>query len=365
MLSAATITGADGISFFSYHAHVYQTGKTEKQVERSRTAVVDGLKVFDLITSKISRERNALAVYFPYSDWIIERWANYFMPALDAFRVLGVPVDVVPYAPPLEESVYPYYPFHMNRDVLARLVKERTVLILPNVSGFQQTDSDLIKAFVEQGGVIVAFGPQIPMGRSYEREDLFGIDEVDKKSTHSELIVRERIGKRAAAGSRFPLKGKQLPSWTASTARTIASFEDGSPAIAAKKYGQGTIITVLLDAWTAAREIPELARDVLNYAVALRGGAILVDVVGANENSDVATTKTSTGFRVAMVNYESVDMDVILRPTESPTKGDFTWIDLFTNKKVATDQLLRTRIPANGFRVFEAQLSPGAQTQDQ
>ncbi|HEY8225467.1 MAG TPA: hypothetical protein VIG25_09335, partial [Pyrinomonadaceae bacterium] len=30
------------------------------------------------------------------------------------------------------------YPFHMNRDVLSRLLKERTVLVLPNISGFQQ-----------------------------------------------------------------------------------------------------------------------------------------------------------------------------------------------------------------------------------
>ena len=93
------------------------------------------------------------------------------------FASLGIPVDVLPYAPPLEESVYPYYPFHMNKDVLARLLKERSVLILPNVSGFQQTDSDLIKSFVEQGGVVVAFGPQIPMGRTYERRELFGAEE--------------------------------------------------------------------------------------------------------------------------------------------------------------------------------------------
>ncbi|HEX6729028.1 MAG TPA: DUF4434 domain-containing protein, partial [Pyrinomonadaceae bacterium] len=183
ILSAATVADADGISFFTFHAHVYEALKKHPAVERSRAAVADGVKAFDLITTQTSRNRNPVAVYFPYSDWIIERWPNYFLPALDAFRVLGVPVDVLPYAPPLEESVYPYYPFHMNNDVLARLLKEPTVLVLPNVSGFQQTDSDLIKSFVEQGGVIVAFGPQVPMGRSYERRELFGVEEGQGSAT--------------------------------------------------------------------------------------------------------------------------------------------------------------------------------------
>ncbi|HEY8224896.1 MAG TPA: alpha-amylase family protein, partial [Pyrinomonadaceae bacterium] len=231
MLSAAMVTDADGISFFSYHAHVYEAGKTQPPVERSRAAISEGLKAFDLITSQISRERNQLVVYFPYSDWIIERWPNYFLPALDAFRVVGVPIEVLPYAPPLEESVYPYYPFHMNRDVLSRLLKERTVLVLPNISGFQQTDSDLIKSFVEQGGVIVAFGPQIPMGRSYERDELFGVEEGSDTATHTQVTVRDQIGVRVKPGSRFALTRLQLPSWTTKKGRPVASFEDGSPAI--------------------------------------------------------------------------------------------------------------------------------------
>jgi hypothetical protein len=176
------------------------------QVRRSRTAVLDGIKAFELITAKVSQENNSLSVYFPYSDWIIERWSNYFLPALDAFRVLGVPVDVLPYAPPLAESVYPYYPFHLNNDVLSRLLTERTVLVLPNVSGFQQTDSDLIKAFVEQGGVIIAFGPQVPMGRSYERSELFGVDEVPV--AHS-AIVRVQL-EREKTLSKVGVSGEQF-----------------------------------------------------------------------------------------------------------------------------------------------------------
>ena len=309
------------------------------------------MKAFDLITSRISHVRNAVSVYFPYSDWIIERWPNYFLPALDAFRVLGIAVDVLPYAPPLEESVYPYYPFHMNKDVLARLLKERTVLVLPNESGFQQTDSDLIKAFIEEGGAIVAFGPEIPMGRSYERNEIFGVDEGQETSTHRDVIVRDAIGNRAKTGSRFTPGELRLASWTANGARTIAAFEDGTPAITVNKFGRGTVITVLPDAATAAQKMPELIRDLVDYAVSLRGGTAVVDILGLNENSDIAVAQTSTGFRVAVVNYNASEMDVTLQPKALQTTSE--WLDLVSNNRVGISHNLRLKVPAGGFRALE------------
>jgi hypothetical protein len=352
ILSAATVTDADGISFFTYHAHVFDASKKQTGVERSRAAVVDGLKAFNLIASSVSSKSNPLTVYFPYSDWIIERWPNYFLPALDAFRVLGVPVDVLPYAPPLEESIYPYYPFHMNQDVLARLLKEQIVLVLPNVSGFQQTDSDLIKTFVERGGVVVAFGPQIPMGRSYERQELFGMDESESNAIHSAVIVNDGIGDRVKPGKRFDLGRLQLPSWTTKSARVIATFEDGSPAVTTNKYGKGTFLTILPDAWTAAQKIPELVRDVLDYALSMHGNSLLVDVLGSGENADIAVGKTATGFRIAMVNHDDFEMEVMLRPIKT-TGRPFEWSDLVRAEKVPTQESLRLRVPGRGFRAIE------------
>lgn len=351
LLSAATVTDADGISFFTYQAHVYQTAKKLPQVARSRDAVVDGMKAFDLISTKVARKKNPLAVYFPYSDWIVERWPNYFLPALDAFRALGVPVDVLPYAPPLDESVYPYYPIHANQDVLARLLRERTVLVLPNVSGFQQTDSDLIKAFVDQGGVVVAFGPQVPMGRSYERDELFGLVEEKKTVTHSSVIVRDAVGPRVKSGERFSLREFQLPLWTATTARVIATFEDGSPAIAANKFGKGTIVTVLPDASTAVRAMPDLVRDVLDHASTARGNTPLVDIVGANDESDLAVEQTATGFRVAIVNHGSTGIEAALRPLASSASGE--WFDLVADNKLETRESVKLKVPARGFRAVE------------
>jgi hypothetical protein len=356
ILSAATVTDADGISFFTYHAHIHVPLKRFAEIKRSRAAVADGLKAFNLITSSVSRQRNPLTVYFPYSDWIIERWPNYFLPALDAFRVLGNPVDLLPYAPPLEESVYPYYPFHMNRDVLARLLKEPTVLVLPNVSGFQQTDSDLIKGFVEQGGVVVAFGPQIPMGRSYERRNLFGAEEAGGMSKRTAVVVKEAVGERVTPGSRFALTKTQLPDWSINKARVIATFEDNSAAIIANRFGKGIVVSFFPDAWTAARDFPNLVRDVVDYALRSAGAESLVDLVGANENVDIAVGKTAGGFSVAIVNHDSSKLDVTVRPTKSQAGRVGSWVDLTTGNKIQTvglDRSVKLTIQGSGFRALE------------
>jgi len=233
------------------------------------------------------------------------------------------------------------------------LLKEQTVLVLPNVSGFQQTDSDLIKAFVEQGGVVIAFGPEIPMGRSYERQELFGVEEGQGNATHTSVTVRDEIGERVKTGKRFELGQLRLPSWTANGARVIAAFEDGSPAITTSTYGKGTLLTILPDALTAAQKIPELVRDVLDHALSVHGHSLLVDVVGTNESADIVVQKTATGFRVAVVNHDNVETEVVLRPIMTAMRLGGEWIDLVKDEKVPSQESLRLRVPARGFRAFE------------
>jgi len=356
ILSAATVTDTDGISLFTYHAQIYEPLKKFKQVEKSRSAVIEGLTAYQLITSKVSGKRNSAALYVPYSDFVIERWNNYFLPALDAFRALGVPLDILPYAPPLEESVYPYYPIHHNKDVLERLLREKTVLVLANVSGFQQTDSDLIKPFVERGGVVVAFGPQIPMGRSYERKEIFGVEETQATSRRTRLVVKNAIGDRVKAGSSFALTGIQLPSWTAGSARIIAAFEDNSPAITVNKYGKGTVITVLPNAESTVQNMPELVRDVIAHALLSAGSEQYVDIIGGDERKDVAVEPIPNGFRVAVINHDSGELEVILRPVKSGIARGQEWVDFVSGQKISTtnaDFSLKLKIPANEFRALE------------
>ncbi len=303
ILSAATVTDTDGISLFAYHSHIFDQSKRFDAGKTGRSAVENGLRAYQAITETISNERNPIAMYVPYSDFVIERWNNYFLPALDAFRRLGISIDILPYAPPLAESIYPYYPYHMNEDVLERLLAENTVLVLANVSGFQQTDSDLIKAFVERGGVVVAFGPQIPFGRTYERKDLFGGEQLIIGS-HSRILT-------GTTSVRFP--GSKLPAWRPTTASVGAKYEDGSAAILTNKFGNGAAITILPDAGFSAKFMPGTIRKVLNTALEFSGKPSIAEIDGMDENMDLAVRQTRSGFTAAVVNHNTTQRRIRMR----------------------------------------------------
>lgn len=352
ILSAAAVTDTDGISLFTYQAHIYEPLKKFKQVEKSREAVAKGLKAYQLITSKITGKRNPLALYIPYSDFVIERWNNCFLPALDAFRALGVPVDILPYAPRMDESVYPYYPIRHNPDVLERLLKEKTVLLLANVSGFQQTDSDLIKAFVERGGVIVAFGEQIPMGRSYDRKELFGGEELPQK-THTKILVNNSGNNLSVNTKQISFPAKPLNSWAVGSAQVAATYEDGSAAALINKFGRGTVITILPDAKFAAGFLPELTRGVIDYALEASNNNSLIHASGLNENFDVAAAFKENGFSVALVNHNNFDSETVLDFPERAAFCNIAAVDSSPKEIGQRIEKLKLKIPGNDFRILE------------
>ena len=356
LLSAATVAGSDGVSIFNYSGDIYNTLKKYPEIQQSRQAVLDGMKAFDLIWDNISKTPNKLTFYFPHSDWVIERWSQSFIPALDAFRILGIPVDILPYSPPLSED-YPYWPNTPNEDVLPRLLKDQKILILPDVSGFKRTDSDWIKSFVEQGGVVIAFGPQIPMARasSYERKDLFGLEEAEPK-VHSSIVVTESPGNRVSAGDKFNIPDISLPLWISTGAKVLAEFEDGSPAVLLNRYGKGTVATVVLDAKTSAQQMPGLIRDVIDAAMATCHETRVVDVIGTNENVDIATVKTDNGFRVTVINHNSHELEITLDPLHVPKGHAFQWYNLISGKKQKTqanNPSLKLQISGKDYICFE------------
>jgi hypothetical protein len=347
--SVATAPGADGIALFAYHSHIW-SARRDARVQRSRQAVADGLAVFRRMQGTIGPHLNPLTVYFPYSDWIVERWTTSILPALDAFRRAGIPVDILPYAPPIEESVYPYFPFHMNPAVLERLLSTRRVLVLPDVSGFQQTDSDLIDAFVKRGGVAIAFGPQIPMGRSFERDRLFGGRETGG-STPRGIRMSTGFGKRMKPDGSCTLPGPGEPAWSATDARVLATFDDGSPAILGNAYGAGLAVAVLPSAAATASGCPDLLRDVLEHALTHAGHSMLADVIGLSEASDVAVAPIPSGLAVAIVNHDSSTREVQIR---SPAPGG-SWVDVVSDRSLGTASggQFRLAVPAGGVRIVE------------
>ena len=354
-LSAATVPRNNGIIMFNYSGVIYNTIRRypqyREEFNRSREAVFDGMKAFDLI-GKASAHRNQLAVYVSWTDFQEYNWERRYYSALDAFRTMGIPVDILPWGPIHDESYPPYYPLQENRRVLRRLLKEKEVLVFPSLSGLNETDSQLIKHFVEGGGSIIAFGPRIPMGTTYNRTLFFGIGKTGRSQTHTAVIDQFGFRRRTLTGKKWELGRVTLPVWRTEGANVIAKFEDGSPAIALNDYGKGKVVSVLTDAQIAARKFPNLVRDVLNYIGVQR----YVDIVGINQNCDVAVSKTKTGFVAAVVNHNDSKLKVDLRPLTPFSKGETQdWEDLVTGKELAKSKdnaALKIQVMPRGYRLI-------------
>jgi len=355
LLSAATAAGSDGVALFTYHYNVHKFRGRFPEIARARQAVEDGLRAFSLIWEKVSRAPSPVAFYYPYEDWIIERWATAYVPALDAFRVLGVPADFRPFAPPSRESFYPFYPYHRNEEAIAQLLESRTLLVLPDVSGFHATDSDFLKTFIERGGRAVAFGPQIPLGNTYDRAGLFGIKEAGTRARRG-VVVEEAVGRRAPRSRLYPLGGAAFPGWQASGARVLGTFEDGTAAVLVNRHGQGMLATVSLDAASSARLIPDLVLDVIDFVLADGGRGRAVDIRTGRGTVDVAAVGTATGCRAAVVNYDPQPLEVLLKPLGPAAGRPGRWIDLASTQatKIAgTGRDLKVIIPARSFICVE------------
>ena len=157
-------------------------------------------------------------------------------------------------------------------------------------------------------------------------------------------------------GRRFALLSVSSPVWSVDKAKVIATFDDGAPAIIANRFGKGMTVSFFTDAGAAARDFPELVRDVIDYALKSAGTALPVDIVGANENIDLAVGKTAEGLSAAIINHNSNNMEVILRPAKSQVRSGGRWFDLVSGTVIAgaePDRSLRLTIPGNGFRAIE------------
>jgi hypothetical protein len=329
ILSAATCYGPDGISFFNYHYCIYLQGKKVPEVKASRQAVIDAMTAYHLIAKSAAASSSRIAVYIPYSDWWVDRWTNIIVPALDGLRRLGVSPDILPFIPPPGEEILPYYPLHLNPEQLAFFQANNYVLILPDIGGMQDTDSLLIKKYMEDGGKVIFFGARIPYTRPYDRDQACGGKENAAKK-HTRIDVVQPLEGRVSAGTRYAFAPAEFASWTPGSGKALATFEDGSAAALTNTFGKGTTFTIPLRLADAGRIMPDVVRGVLDGALGKGSATRPFDIVGLGEDSDIAMSTAGDRRVVAVVNHKKQPVEIDLRPLGLEPAAAYALTDLRT-----------------------------------
>ncbi len=80
-----------------------------------------------------------------------------------------------------------------------------------------------------------------------------------------------------------------------------------------------------------------------------------MDILGTDENVDLAVKRTSTWFRAAAVNHKGEEMVVTLRPLADPEAQAVEWIDLISQRRIESveERFLKLRVPEGGVRCIE------------
>lgn len=332
--SVASAYGPDGTTLFTYFSCIYSNFKklpTETLI--AKKAVSDGMKAYQLISKMVTKDPNHLAIYVPYNDWCIERWNNSVLPAADALAKLGVNVDIIPFIPPGGEEILPYYPMHANQVQLKYLLEHQYVLILPDLSGMQETDSEMLESFVKQGGSMIAFGPRIPYGDRFDREKLLGAKEitpVQSGEKFDKLHVVKYPGNRTSPGVCYSFEPIVSASWKPLDENRIADFSDGSASIFFNKYGNGNTYVVSLSATDAVSICPDLLRDLLDEAMEKYHLYRPFDVVEINGIMDVSMNGDSDNCSVSLANYGNAPVDLTIKPLLLNEKLKYVLTDLKT-----------------------------------
>ncbi len=335
ILSAATCHGPDGIVFFTYHYNIHELGKKIPQVAESRRGVGEGMAAYALIAAAAASASSRIGLYIPYSDWWTDRWTNTIVPSLDACRRLGLSPDIIPFLPPGGEDVLPYYPYHLNEEQLGFLLRNNYVLVLSDIAGMQDTDSLLLRNFVEKGGVAILFGPSIPYGDQYDRDQICGGRE-NQARPHSVITVKEALGPRTGKGARFGFRPASVSSWSPEKGKAVAVFEDGSAAALLNEFGLGFCLTIPLSLGDAVGNIPDFVRDVLDFALERQGRKRAFDLIGAGDDLDVAMTMSGGRRVVAVVNHRDAPFRLAILPLHLQSAVGYQLTDVRTGRALRT-----------------------------
>ena len=337
--SVASAFGPDGITFFSYFSCIYSNSKTLSfEKGRAELGVTDGLRSYNLISGEIANQSSHIALYVPYNDWCIERWTNCFMPAADALRKLGISPDIIPFIPPKGEDILPYYPMNINKEQLKFLLDHKYVLILPDISGMQETDSELLETFVRKGGTVIAFGPHIPYGDRFDRAKLWGAKEitpVQAGKIFDRINLIKCLGVRTKPGQRYSFAPIASTSWEPSTEGRIADFSDGTASLFSNNYGNGKTYVVTFSLNDAVNSFPNLVRDLLDRALELYNVERPFDVMGVNQTMDVSMNGTGKECSISLANYTNTRVQVKIKPLLLNGDTNYTLTDLKSGSMIS------------------------------
>ena len=316
--SVASAFGTDGITFFSYYSCIYfNSGKLPAESKIAAEAVADGLKAYRLISKEIANKPGHLALYVPYNDWCIERWTNCFLPAADALCRLGISPEIIPFIPGKGEEILPFYPMNKNEEQLKYLLDNKYVLILPDISGMQETDSEMLEAFVRNGGVVIAFGPRIPYGDRFNRSDFWGAREIipiQNNSMFNRIKITRSPGTRLKPGEVFDFAPVFSTSWNPISEQRIADFQDGSCAVFSNSYHKGKTYVITLSLKEAVNGFPDLLRDIFDDALGNHGINRQFDVYGVIDNMDVTMNEDKGKYSIMIANYNEVPVEIKIKP---------------------------------------------------
>ena len=331
-LSVASAYGTDGITFFSYYSCIYfNSGKLPEETKIAAKAVADGLKAYRMISKEIADKPSHLALYVPYNDWCIERWTICFLPATDALCRLGVSPEIIPFIPKKGEEILPFYPMNKNEEQLKYLTDNRYVLILPDISGMQETDSEMLEAFVRDGGVVIAFGPRIPYGDRFNRSDFWGgkeISPIQNNSVFNRIKIKRSLGPRSKPNELIGFAPAVSTSWNPAAEQRIADFPDGSCAVFSNPYHKGKTYVITLSLKESANGFPDLLRDIFDDALGNYGIKRQFDVYGVIDNMDVTMNEDKGKFSIMIANYNETSVEIRVKPLIREWSKNYDLVEL-------------------------------------
>lgn len=322
----------DGFVMSSYSGSIYSKMKTyPDEMKKCRDALKRGIEDYKLISTKVAIRPDPIVIYYPYTDWNVHCWWTSYCPAFAAFRQLGVPFGIVPFVPPKGEELLPYYPMNLNGEQLEYLLSSNFVVVIPDLPGMEETDSILLKRFVEEGGTAILFGPHIPYGDRFNRTDLCGGTE-KTAAKHSKIEMTLGVHRRVKEGCVFNFEPKEYPSWAVTTGKTVAVFEDGSAAVLSNQFGKGAVFTIPVNTQDAIAIMPDLVRDIFDWALAQKGLKRPFDVIGANKDIDIAMSCVNGEYRLAVVNHGNQNVEVRIFPLSLLPETVYKLTDLKTGE---------------------------------